>query len=171
MRVGLRFMSVRMWSLPRRLLNFLTAVSLLLCVAMAGLWAFSYDSYDAVGVWPSPERRHVYGLVSNAGTVCFVSAREGGGDRWWGWRHDRGRSQQPHFRGPAGFVFLRERGGEFVVGVPHWALCLLFAIPVALWLRRRGRAPAPGLCATCGYDLRATPGRCPECGTPAKASA
>lgn len=36
---------------------------------------------------------------------------------------------------------------------------------IALFLHRR-RAKKPGCCAKCGYDLRASPERCPECGTP-----
>jgi hypothetical protein len=50
---------------------------------------------------------------------------------------------------------------------PQWFLALLFAISPALHLRatiRSRRLHRAGHCPRCGYDLRATPERCPECG-------
>jgi hypothetical protein len=57
----------------------------------------------------------------------------------------------------------------FDVAVPLWTIFLLaLAVPaarLAAYVRRARRARQPGLCTCCGYDLRATPERCPECGT------
>jgi hypothetical protein len=51
--------------------------------------------------------------------------------------------------------------------IPLWPIAWLFAMPPAVWFQRyrvRRKRIRQGLCVKCGYDLRATPGRCPECG-------
>lgn len=76
---------------------------------------------------------------------------------------------------PAGMAAVRDRWHRRldvpVASVPHRALAGACLTPVGIvgarWLGRHGRRRfrrRRGWCVACGYDLTATPDRCPECG-------
>jgi hypothetical protein len=73
-------------------------------------------------------------------------------------------------------VAVRWKGFEYIarpysieVRAPFWSMTLFFAL-LSAWAFYRGRVRQrrrlrAGLCLACGYDLRASTERCPECGT------
>ena len=66
--------------------------------------------------------------------------------------------------GPHSFVSLGAWWFEVVVTLPLAILPAWWTVERVI-AKRRKRQQKLGLCLHCGYDLRATPDRCPECGT------
>ena len=180
--------------MKRRLFDLVAVVSLVLCVASVALWVRSYFTEDSVyklspcrtGAGPSYD---AWGLISGGGKLQFLRQQSLGlslietrtelaKNGKWGlhWNH------YPYAppSGLKGNIWNRMGFAYRVVGpnqwftldwraaVPHWSIAAFFAVApviVAMTAMRRSRRTAAHRCVSCGYDLRATPDRCPECGT------
>ena len=166
-----------MW---RRTFNFLALLSGLLCIAVTVLWARSYRGCDALVRPDAPGERLC--VTSEFGVVVLEVEGPVRGRVLPGWEYFQSPLPRrwPVGAGAMGFAAYRGQVTHFVrlppstvrgVAVPHWFLATLFSIVPGAWVVRRRsdvlarRRADAGLCARCGYDLRATPGRCPECGT------
>jgi hypothetical protein len=171
----------------RWLFNFAAVVSLILCVsalAMAARSAFKNDHFhryyfapNANGFWHGQDSVYSY-----EGRLCFAGSRFWFSDpvvedrlrsrrlaqRGW-WYESKGASNS--IRSWLSFLLHRVSApGEsnWTIEIPYWALIVMTGLS-AWWcsagFRQRRRRSIQGLCPVCGYDLRATPDRCPECGT------
>lgn len=76
-----------------------------------------------------------------------------------------------HFDGINGnFVGATEWNISYRMTIPYWLLVISTLVSGALCLMLASRNLGAYECPNCGYDLRATPDRCPECGQPVTAS-
>jgi hypothetical protein len=120
-------------------------------------WELHTEEYGKLRTekyWPEAEGHSEY----QQGTGGRIWVTHGiPGIRWF---DDREQSRQFDLREPV-FTFVH-RGIE----VSYAVITFLFALLPASWVtvRIRNRKCPPNTCLRCGYDLRATPDRCPECG-------
>ena len=152
--------------MKRHLFNVAAAVSLVLCVGVVAACAYGHTRnsfYVHAGSTIHEFRSIRHKLYYAGGTQASP-----GGE----WDVPYLNSQDLNVQQDWSFALRHVKyppGNQiWVVMVPYWLLILLTAVLPTIWLvlilrhRRRVRA---GACLNCGYDLRATPDRCPECGT------
>jgi hypothetical protein len=72
----------------------------------------------------------------------------------------------PIYQWPMNLGPVMQMGDAHTLRLPYWLPLLILGVIPTIWISKRWptRKP-PGICTLCGYDLRATPNRCPECGT------
>ncbi len=182
--------------LRRIIFNALTVLSLLLCAAAMGLWVRSYWRTDAVIRF-----RHISEacrLCVSGGRIVIDNAPQRSDEqrkfdqlqRRINVLFSQASIYYTHVPQPAEVIqaeaeldslIMEQRHLRFSSGWSYstaWALppmvTILAVAPALAWIRRQRhrRRRLSGACRHCGYDLRATPTRCPECGTiAAKANA
>ncbi|HEY2584730.1 MAG TPA: zinc ribbon domain-containing protein [Tepidisphaeraceae bacterium] len=183
----------------RRLFAAASVLSLLIGAATVALWMRSYRHWDEVEFgldhrdvvsYLASDVNHQFRLTrtfNDAGITeprswLWVDAIHPPGwqatsdtTNWdWGGTCHGFTAGGVNYNPPVGDVIMRRAfsGSTFVVGIPPWFACAVCLILPLRWLiRRYSRRPRPGFCPTCGYDLRASTDRCPECGTPIPAEA
>jgi len=167
----------------RRLLNLLTALSLLLCATVCVVWVASGTHFRSVAYNMAPDAVYSLGVMRGRALLSVVRRPWGtsaGSSLKWsslplsygpmpGWES----FHPPQWHGSLGFLYseAHQIGPSYYhyygLVVPLWCPAVLSAVLPALCafalLRRQGRRT--NRCASCGYDLRAAPDRCPECGT------
>ena len=170
---------------PRRLFTLCSALSLLLCLAVCVLWVRSYFVSDSAQVILQRTKEGKIARLGSAtthrGRVWLQGVRVHPRSAPGPWlRDDPVYWHTPPHRivltsvrfgfGVSRFSTTRPPAHVVNVIVPFWLVAVagatapsLQAVVFARTRRRRAR----GLCPACGYDLRASPGRCPECGAAA----
>jgi hypothetical protein len=174
-----------MSAVKRRLFNVLAAGSLVLCVATILLWGLSkrapvHAPLIQAGAWRFRSVNGVLQLARFGGAgIAIVGPAYSGTSDPTGWQR-----QFPEHRFAVGALMVVYHGPLFEynnqthaatmhgyvwsVSARHWVVAMLLAVPSVSWMIARylrARRTQRGQCPTCGYDLRATPERCPECGT------
>jgi hypothetical protein len=163
----------------RKLFTLAAGASAVLCIAVCVVWVRSYFYSDRWVLHAAGSRYAIIVLVHQPDTLVigfdafpwspYSQRLSGGAHVSESAPIFRKRASQPDI-GVARLSLAGFRiGWDYSLRwmeIPLSVMAVILFIPPAALLRSVRRARRAGMprCARCGYDLRATPERCPECG-------
>jgi hypothetical protein len=178
--------------LARHLFTLCSALSLFLCIAACVLWVRSYRIMEQINWRNAGGGRTVRSASGNVEVALLLADWSAYPHEFLSPKYERDVARPPfnylmamggnwddvnfnwEWRGFAWHQKRNTRRGTLHAEgyVPYWSVTAATALlPLGWtgqWLRSKGRRRKKlGLCRACGYDLRASPERCPECGTAA----